>query len=174
MQDIALGQPALSMAEYVGALVTLAENKQLAPFRLTARLPTQGRADIPLAATDKLSVVLKAYASGGENALHAHVDEDHCFIVLQGSATFYGEGNRLVGTLEPFQGIMVPRGALYRFEAGTEESLVMLRVGTVDLFPDPVAAYARVDESGMDMDAYSAENKEVELRYDDERWFPAP
>ena len=37
---------------------------------------------------------------------------------------------------------------------------------------DPAAAFARVDDHGRDMDAYSAENKEVELLYDREIWFP--
>src|SRR5262249_16293331 len=123
-------------------------------------------------ATDRMSVILKAYASGGENALHAHLNEDHAFFVLQGEATFYGENNRRLATLKKFQGILLPREALYRFEAGEGEPLVMLRVGTADLHPDPAQAFARVDEQGRDMDGYSTENKHVELRYDQEIWFP--
>ncbi len=59
-------------------------------FRLEAQLPKQGRTDTPVAASDKIWVVLKTYAADGENGLHAHPNEDHTFIVLQGEATFYG------------------------------------------------------------------------------------
>ena len=41
-------------------------------FRLEAQLPKQGRTDTPVAASDKMSVVLKTYAADGENGLHAH------------------------------------------------------------------------------------------------------
>ena len=56
-------------------------------FKLEAQLPQQGRTDTPLAASDKMWVVLKTYAADGENGLHAHPNEDHTFVVLQGEAT---------------------------------------------------------------------------------------
>ena len=40
-------------------------------FRLEAQLPQQGRTDTPMAASDKMWVVLKTYASDGENGLYA-------------------------------------------------------------------------------------------------------
>ena len=43
-----------------------------------------------LAATRNMTVVLKTYAAGGENGLHAHTNEDHVFLILEGGATFYG------------------------------------------------------------------------------------
>jgi len=46
-------------------------------FRLEAQLPKQGRTDTPVAASDKMWVVLKTYAVAGENGLHAHPNEDH-------------------------------------------------------------------------------------------------
>lgn len=71
----------------------------------------------------------KVYSSGGENALHAHDTEDHLFFVLQGRGVFYfGDGS----TTEAgqYEGVMVPRGTLYRFHAvEAEGNLVMLRVG---------------------------------------------
>jgi quercetin dioxygenase-like cupin family protein len=57
-------------------------------FKLEAQLPKQGRTDTPLAASEKMWVVLKTYAADGENGLHAHPNEDHTFVVLQGEATF--------------------------------------------------------------------------------------
>jgi quercetin dioxygenase-like cupin family protein len=59
-------------------------------FKLEAQLPKQGRTDTPLAASDKMWVVLKTYAADGENGVHAHPNEDHPFVVLQGESTFYG------------------------------------------------------------------------------------
>ena len=56
-----------------------AKNDEVTTFSLKAQMLDQGRTDTVLAATDDLSVRLKVYASGGENGLHAHVDEDHVF-----------------------------------------------------------------------------------------------
>src|SRR2546429_7978601 len=44
-------------------------------FKLEAHLPQQGRIDTPVAASEKMWVVLKAYAADGENGLHAHPNE---------------------------------------------------------------------------------------------------
>ncbi|MCD9029728.1 cupin domain-containing protein [Luteimonas sp. BDR2-5] len=71
----------------------------------------------------------KVYSAGGENALHSHDIEDHVFLILQGRATFcFGDGSK--AEAGPFEGVMVPRGTLYRFNAHEEEgNLVMFRVG---------------------------------------------
>ena len=62
----------------------------------------------------------QVYASGGENALHAHHGEDHAFIVLQGKATFtFGDGRTQVVSLH--QGVMIPKGVEYKFEADEAE-----------------------------------------------------
>src|SRR5260370_3590539 len=41
-------------------------------FRLEAPLPQQGRTDTPMAASDKMWVVLKTYAADGENDQRRH------------------------------------------------------------------------------------------------------
>ena len=71
-------------------------------FTLEAQLPQQGRTDTPMAASDKMWVVLKTYVADGENGLHAHPNEDHTFVVLRGEATFYGpsEERRTIGKNE--------------------------------------------------------------------------
>jgi mannose-6-phosphate isomerase-like protein (cupin superfamily) len=163
-------KPAESMDDYLTRLVELAGDQSPSIFELRVNLPAQGRADVPVAATKHMSVVLKAYASGGENALHAHVKEDHVFVVLQGAARFYGK-NGALGALRRYQGIMLPRGSFYRFEADEAEPLVMLRIGAADLRPDPREAFARVDLDGRDMDAYSKENRQVDL-IEGDSWFP--
>lgn len=137
-------------------------------FQLAARLPQQGRTNQVFAATPLLNVVLKTYASGGENELHAHTNEDHLFVVLQGAATFYGpRGEERV--VRRNGGVVLPRGVLYRFIAHEEEPLVLLRVGAVhDLQADPLA---RVDPQGQSFDGYSERNKEIPSVLSADRWF---
>ena len=88
----------------------------------------QGTTYDPLATSENLWVNIKVYASGGENALHAHGGEDHAFVVLQGKATFsFADGRTsIVGTNE---GVMIPKNVSYKFEADEAENLVLLRVG---------------------------------------------
>ncbi len=88
----------------------------------------QGTSYDPLATAENLWVNIKVYASGGENALHAHGGEDHAFIVLQGKATFtFGDGRTsIVGVHE---GVMIPKNVQYKFEADEAENLVLLRMG---------------------------------------------
>ena len=139
-------------------------------FELSAQLPAVGRADTPIAATPNMTVLLKCYASGGENALHAHTNEDHAFVVLQGEATFYGpeEERKIVGLL---CGVVFPHGSLYRFISTGNSTLVMLRVGcAVDSTLD---VYARVGSNGQPMAGDSAENKQDKLQLTDD-WFKAP
>jgi mannose-6-phosphate isomerase-like protein (cupin superfamily) len=103
------------------------------------------------ARTDVLGVTIKVYASGGENNLHAHVHEDHSFIVMEGSARFYiglSEEQRIVG---PYEGVMLPKGTYYRFESIGPENLVMLRVGAQPAGVLPEAAYP--DGQGKSTDA---------------------
>jgi len=96
-------------------------------MRGTPMLASGGRTT-PLAMTDNLWLHAKIYSNGGENALHAHTAEDHAFFVLQGKAHFhFGDGSESV--LEAFDGFLLPKGAVYRFEAEGEGNLVMLRIG---------------------------------------------
>jgi mannose-6-phosphate isomerase-like protein (cupin superfamily) len=88
----------------------------------------QGTSYEPLATAENLWLAVKVYASGGENALHAHDGEDHAFIVLQGRATFTYEGGRKQ-VVDVHEGVMIPRSVKYMFEADEAENLVLLRVG---------------------------------------------
>lgn len=82
----------------------------------------------PLATAENLWLAVKVYARGGENELHAHTAEDHAFLVLQGRATFYfGDGSSCEAL--PYEGVMIPKDTYYRFEAGEEENLVLVRIG---------------------------------------------
>jgi quercetin dioxygenase-like cupin family protein len=77
---------------------------------------------------DNLWAHVKIYSCGGENGLHKHDKEDHVFLVLQGKAIFeFGDGSKKVAA--PFEGVFLPRGTLYRFQADPADNLVMFRVG---------------------------------------------
>ncbi|MBI2768011.1 MAG: cupin domain-containing protein [Burkholderiales bacterium] len=138
-------------------------------FHMRARLPTRGRTNQVLGASRYMNVVLKTYASGGENELHAHTNEDHLFVVMQGAATFYGPRGE-ARQVARNDCVLLPAGACYRFQAREgDEPLVMLRVGAAH---DPDAdILARVDEEGRPFDGYSKENKEVPVVLDPERLF---
>ena len=98
-------------------------------------LLSSGQSTQPLVVADHLWLHSKVYSRGGENALHSHVTEDHVFFVLNGVADFtFGDGE----TTEAgrYEGVMIPKGTPYRFEARGDENLVMLRIGAGTL-PTP-------------------------------------
>jgi mannose-6-phosphate isomerase-like protein (cupin superfamily) len=129
-------------------------------FRLEAQLPQQGRTDTPVAASDKMWVVLKTYAADGENGLHAHPNEDHTFVVLQGEAIFYGPNNE-EKTIGKNEGVLLPHGTFYWFRAKGDEPLVMVRIGASAF--DGVDRHGRINPDGSEMRGDSVENKQVEL-----------
>jgi mannose-6-phosphate isomerase-like protein (cupin superfamily) len=88
----------------------------------------QGTSYDSLATAENLWAAIKVYASGGENALHAHGGEDHIFVVLQGKATFTFEDGR-TSVVRQHEGVMIPKNVQYKFEADEAENLVLLRVG---------------------------------------------
>jgi mannose-6-phosphate isomerase-like protein (cupin superfamily) len=146
---------------------TKATAKKPSFFRMRAQMLDRGRTNTPLARTDNIWATLKVYASGGENGLHTHPNEDHTFIVLQGSARYYDAdgGHRDVGKHE---GIMLPAGAYYWFEATSKEPLVLVRVGCRVSSKDPAG---RLNIRGEPMPGESKENKRVPVVYRDGEFF---
>jgi mannose-6-phosphate isomerase-like protein (cupin superfamily) len=136
-------------------------------FKLEAQLPQQGRTDTPVAASEKMWVVLKTYAADGENGLHAHPNEDHTFVVLQGEAIFYGPNDeeKVIGKNE---GVLLPHGTFYWFKAKGDEPLVMIRIGSAAF--DGVDRHGRIHPDGSEMRGDSVENKQVPLIMSDD-WF---
>ena len=127
-------------------------------FKLRAPLMAQGRMDTLMAKTDLMSVVLKVYAEGGENTMHAHPTEDHTFVVLQGQATFRLDSDDNVVVVDKFEGVMFPKGSYYWFHSSGDENLVMLRVGAAVTG----SASDRLNIHGEFMAGDSLENKQVE------------
>jgi len=99
----------------------------------TLRTPAllQGITTDTRARTERLSVVIKVYAGGGENEMHSHMNEDHAFVLLSGRATFHVGSEEAVRSLNPFEGVLLPEGVQYRFSADGDQPLVMLRVAAV-------------------------------------------
>ena len=128
-------------------------------FRLHAQLLDQGRSNTMLAETDNMWATLKVYASGGENGLHAHPHEDHLFVIMQGSARFFGPKDETID-LGKFQGIMLPAGTYYRFLSTGEEPLVLMRVGCQ---AGPGDAVDRLNIKGEPMSGDSEENGRVAM-----------
>jgi mannose-6-phosphate isomerase-like protein (cupin superfamily) len=118
-----------------------------------------------LGSADNLWVHAKIYSAGGENALHEHPQEDHAFFVLQGVATFV-DATEQETELRQYEGIMIPKGTLYRFQSGAEENLVMLRIGGAqrgegDVVPAsefPAPMITRLGTDGLPQAGDSREN----------------
>jgi len=143
-----------------------AKGKKASFFKMRAQLLEQGRTNTPLARTENMSAILKVYASGGENGLHTHPNEDHTFVVLQGKARYYdAEGGYT--DLGKHEGIMLPAGAYYWFEAISEEPLVLLRVGC-RVSGD---GGGRLNIRGEPMPGESKENKRVPVVYREGEFF---
>lgn len=136
----------------------MAKNTKPTVFNLSAQLLDQGRTDTVVAAAEDLIVRMKVYASGGENELHAHTGEDHTFMIMQGSARFFGPQGEEI-ELTQYQGIMLPRGAFYRFYATSKEPLVMIRVGSPN--PRKQTKPYRINIDGEELRGDSKENKSV-------------
>jgi mannose-6-phosphate isomerase-like protein (cupin superfamily) len=98
------------------------------PFSLKIERLSAGKSELLLAQADELELRMKVYAEGGENTLHAHLDHDHSFVVLDGQATFTDSDHNetVVGK---YEGIMLPRGTHYCFCNSGEGNLVILRAG---------------------------------------------
>jgi mannose-6-phosphate isomerase-like protein (cupin superfamily) len=129
------------------------------PFKLEAALLDQGRTMDLLARANVLAAHIKVYAEGGENAIHAHTQEEHLFVILAGEATFHLGHEDRVKVLTKHDGIIIPAGSFYWFVSSGAENLVLLRVGAKTQgwtdFDD------RVDVNGEPFPGDSEANKEV-------------
>lgn len=148
-----------SAAEWRAEMERLNRPEHPSFFHIRAKLPREGRTNQVLGASRYMNVVLKTYASGGENEIHAHSNEDHVFVILQGGAIFRGPRGetREVGKNDC---VLLPANTFYWFQAREDgEPLVMLRIGA-HIDPDS-DVLARIDLHGEPFDGYSEKNKEI-------------
>ena len=134
-------------------------NTKAEVFSLKVPYLSVGRVTSLLAKTDNLWIHTKVNAEGGENAVHAHTDEDHAFIVLEGEVTFFDkDGNGTV--LKAFQGIIIPKGTYYRYLNTGPGNLIVLRVGAS---AGPATdGPTRIDPEGRPLYGHSRENKHLD------------
>ncbi len=137
-------------------------------FKLKAQMLEHGRTNLPVCKTDNMWAVLKVYASGGENGLHAHTSEDHMFVILQGSARFYGPNGEEtdVGT---HGGILLPAGCYYKFNATSDEPLVLLRIGCIT--GDNGDRSERLNIDGGAMPGSHPDNNSMEVVFKEGEYF---
>ena len=145
-----------------------AEAKHAQRFRLRTALLKEGRTHRILASAKgeagAMNVAIKCYANGGENEFHTHAIEDHTFIVLQGGAIFQQPDLADI-EVRRNEGVLLPAGAYYKFEAVEGEPLVLLRVGNVwQPLEGEVKANAsqRLGKDGKALQGHSDENKHIE------------
>lgn len=127
-------------------------------FSLRTPYLSEGRTNSMVSQTDLMTVTVKVYSEGGENALHTHLNQDHTFVVLQGEATFYDETGE-ARMVKQWEGITLPRGAYYWFKATSNENLVLLRFGAQ--VNDAPRGDSRVDIEGIPLPSESVENKHI-------------
>jgi mannose-6-phosphate isomerase-like protein (cupin superfamily) len=127
-------------------------------FQIKGNYLSQGRVNIDLAKEDVLWLSLKVNAEGGENALHAHSNEEHAFIVLEGEVTFFNERNE-GKVLKKYEGIMIPKDAVYRYLNTGGTNLFLLRVGAKI---GPQDGETRRKPDGSPIPAFTAENHPVD------------
>ena len=127
-------------------------------FSIKGPYLSEGRVNIDIARTDTMWLSLKVNAEGGENAVHAHVNEDHAFLVLEGEVTFFDAdgGSEVCG---PYEGINIPRGAYYRYLNTGDRNLFLVRVGARRT--DATPGDSRLAPDGGPLDSQSAENHHV-------------
>ena len=120
----------------------------------------QGRVQLLVAETPNLKIHMKINAEVGENAVHTHLNEDHSFIVLEGEMTIYDDkGNTWI--VKPYQGILLPKGAYYRYHASGTGNMVMLRVSASVRDKPPADQAMRVRPDGKPLKGQSVENKNL-------------
>ena len=104
------------------------DKPKTAKFSLKTPYMKQGRVTQLVAETTNMWIHTKINAEGGENEIHKHLDEDHAFIVLEGQMSVFDENGGEI-EVKQYQGVMIPKGAYYRYLNTGEGNLVVIRVG---------------------------------------------
>lgn len=147
-------------ASATAARIDKDEKPQTKLFSLRTPYMKQGRITQLVAETENMWIHTKINYEGGENEIHTHLDEDHSFIVLEGQMSVFDEkGNEL--KVGKYQGVMIPRGAYYRYLNTGPENLVVIRVGAGIKGKKHGGEDMRVRPDGRPLVASSEENKTV-------------
>jgi mannose-6-phosphate isomerase-like protein (cupin superfamily) len=85
-----------------------------------------------LGTTDRLFATIQAHREGGEVKLHAHTHLDGFWFVLAGRVRFYCDETSVCADLGARQGVIIPRGEKYWFEAYGPEELEIFQIECSD------------------------------------------
>lgn len=91
----------------------------------------KGKASFRLCRSDLVRADVKVLVEGGEDELHYHPGNDGFWMVLEGRARYYGEGDVVISELGKHEGILIPRGFSYWFESVGDEPLELLHVAAL-------------------------------------------
>ncbi len=148
------------MSETAAARVQGNETPKAKLFSLKTPYMQQGRVTQLVAETPNMWIHTKINAQGGENEIHTHLDEDHSFIVLEGEMSVFDEkGNEM--RVKPYQGVLLPKGAYYRYLNTGAGNLVVLRIGAGVRNKPKAGAAMRVRPDGREILGGSVENKSL-------------
>jgi mannose-6-phosphate isomerase-like protein (cupin superfamily) len=146
------------MMQATAAAKNETEKPRAYTFSLKTPYMKQGRVTQLVAETPNLWIHTKVNAEGGENEIHTHLDEDHSFIVLEGEMSVFDEnGNEM--KVKQYQGVMIPKGAYYRYLNTGSGNLVVIRVGAGIKGQPQGGEEMRVRPDGKPLLAGSVENK---------------
>lgn len=129
-------------------------------FSLKTPYMKQGRVTQTVAKTANMWIATKINAEGGENEIHTHLNQDHAFIVLEGQMSVFDENGKEM-VIKPYQGVMLPKGAYYRYLNTGAGNLVVLRIGAHTPDKPPKGEAMRVMPDGKPIEGGSVENKSL-------------
>ena len=107
---------------------------QMRPFKyVRPELLDQPKVTVNLATSELLRVgVQVVQPKGGETNMHAHPALDSTWLVLSGKARFYGYGDALIAEAGKLEGVFIPKGIPYWFEATGEDPLEIMHITALD------------------------------------------
>jgi mannose-6-phosphate isomerase-like protein (cupin superfamily) len=139
----------------------LEKQKTLRPTPVSLRIPllAKGMSKHTLSAGDNSTVRVHCYSTGmGEkHGLHAHLEEEHLFLVLHGRVQFSDLDGKLP-VLAAHQALWIPKGCFYEFYNPGPGPLVILRFGACQKGADESI---RVDPEGHPIAGRSSQNPEL-------------
>ena len=117
-----------------GAIVAETEVKRMSTFKYEPpESQDRPKKTVGLAKTDLLRVGVQVVKKdGGETNMHAHPALDSTWMVLRGRARFYGYGDVVIAEPGEHEGVVIPRGVPYWFQAISDEPLEILHITAAD------------------------------------------
>ena len=102
--------------------------KNFAFLRPEGELQPGRKMHVKLAGTNSCRAQVQVLKKGGENNLHYHPNMDLIYMVLKGRVTFYGPGDKILGSYGPFEGLLLPENSRYWFGSEGDEEAYLLQI----------------------------------------------